>query len=204
MSFQYGFYAELNELRKEDSHASFGFLENIEVTSELNAHKFLHGFCDEFAAMLSDVFGYEIECVRNANHRLIHAYCVSYIGDEKAYIDVRGITTDKVLFFEEFENELTYYAPEDVFLVIDDDGYELEAKDEIWPGKKELFDGDLEDWDDTDIKKFIIDFKEYYDVGRLLNKQLDNRIAEAAKLKNAKSLNTGGLYEQRLDSEREL
>ena len=97
MSFSCGFYNELTELKKFDSDAEFGFLENTKITSENNAFNFLHGCCDEFAAMLSDVYGYKIECVRNANHRLIHAYCVSEIGEIKAYID-------KKLFFEEFEN----------------------------------------------------------------------------------------------------
>lgn len=116
--------------------------------------------------MLSDAYGYEIECVRNANHRLVHACCVSYIGDEKAYTDVRGITTDKALFFEEFKNELYYYSPEDVFLVEDDEGYELEAEIETWANKDELFDGEFEGWNDREIARFIKDYADYYDAGK--------------------------------------
>ena len=136
---------DLRKLNKSDVNANFRFLKNFDVTSETDAYGFLHGCCEEFAAILSDVYGYEIECVRNANGRNIHTYCVSYIGDEKAYIDVRGITTDKKLFFEEFENELTYYAAKDTILVEDDEVYEIEAEVEMWACKDELFDGEFED-----------------------------------------------------------
>lgn len=179
-----GFYKELKELKKDNNEADFGFLKSVVVTSESNAFNFLHGCCDEFAAMLSDSFGYEVECVRNANHRLIHAYCVSYIGSEKVYIDVRGMTTDKKLFFEEFENELTYYAPEDVCLVEDDEGYELEADIEISKNKNEMFDGDLEGWTDEDIVEFICLYRNYYDVTGLKRSyicSLDEQIQVANK-----------------------
>lgn len=166
MNFHFGFYDELNNLQKDETEADFGFLENVDVTSENDAYDYLHGCCEEFAAILSDIYGYEIECVRNANNRLIHAYCIGYIGDEKAYIDIRGITTDKTLFFEEFDNEMYYYAEQDVYLVEDDEGYELEAPVESWPSKNELFDGDYEDWDDGDIRKFISDNASYYDTNQ--------------------------------------
>ena len=81
ISFSFGFYEELKNLKEDAPNADFGFLRNLDVTSETTAFGFIHGCCEEFAAMLADAYGYEIECVRNANHRLIHAYCVSYIGD---------------------------------------------------------------------------------------------------------------------------
>lgn len=157
-----GFYNELDELRQEDALANFGFLENVDVTKDFTAFNFLHGLCDEFAAMLSDVFGYEIECVRNGEGRLIHAYCTAYIGEEKAYIDVRGITTDKSLFFEEFDNELTYFPQEDVFYVMDEEGFEITTEPEVWNCKDELFDGDYEGWSDENIKTFIVMNSGYY------------------------------------------
>lgn len=169
MNFYCGFYSELKELKKQDSDSNFGFLENLRVTSESSAHNFLHGCCDEFAAMLSEIYGYEIECVRNADDRLIHAYCISYIGDEKAYIDIRGITTDPKSFFSEFENELTYYPPDDSILVLDEDGCEVEAAREIWANKDELFDGEYEKWDDPEIKEFIKDYGDYYNTDKYLS-----------------------------------
>ena len=73
----------------------------------------MHGYCADFAAILSDVCGYSIECVRHIDEdgeegRLIHAYCIAKIFNEKAYIDIRGITTDPQLFFQEFKNEVSY------------------------------------------------------------------------------------------------
>jgi len=122
------------------------------------------------------MFGYDIECVRNANHRLIHAYCVGFIGDEKAYIDIRGITTDKNLFFKEFDNELFYYAPQDTVLVEDDEGYEVEAEIEVWHSKDELFEGDYEGWTDPEISTFIKDYVDYYSAERCISvlKQSDS------------------------------
>lgn len=163
MSFKCGFYSELDELRRDDVSASFGFLENLRVTSESSAFNFLHGCCDEFAAMLSDVFGYEIECVRNADGRLIHAYCISNIGPEKVYIDIRGITTDPELFFSEFKNELYYYSPTGSVLVEDEDGREIDAERNVWVSKNELFEGEYEGWDDPEVMSFIKDYADYYD-----------------------------------------
>lgn len=163
MKFTCGFYKRFTELSGSDIKASFGFLADIRATSESSAYNFLHGSCADFAAMLSEVFGYEIECVRNADERLIHAYCISYIGDEKAYIDVRGITTDPELFFSEFENELTYFSPTGEILVEDEDGIEMEASKEVWSNKDQGFEGEFEAWDDPEIKAFIKDHVSYYD-----------------------------------------
>lgn len=169
MGFQYGFYQEREELRRDDEAATFGFLDNIQVTDESSAYNFLHGCCDEFAATLSDMFGYEIECFRNADGRLIHAYCVSYIGDEKAYIDVRGITTDPALFFEEFHREAYYYPPTGSILVEDEDGREVAAAVESWASKDELFEGEYEDWSDSQIEAFVKDYKGYYDSSKFIS-----------------------------------
>lgn len=158
-----GFYVELDELQKKDQDANFGFLGNTDVTSESNAYNFLHGCCDEFAAMLSYLYGYNIEAVRNGVGRLIHAYCISEVNGEKAYIDIRGITTDAALFFDEFKNEL-YFSPDGDIYVEDEDGYDVVAGREIWPNNDELFDGDYEGWVDNEIVTFIKVNSRYYDL----------------------------------------
>lgn len=178
-----GFYEELDELRKDYGEADFGFLENEKVTKEDYAFDFLHGSCDEFAAMLNEMYGYPIECVRypgdeTVEGKLIHAYCVTDLHGEKAYIDIRGITTDPVLFYEEFENELTYFPEDGSIYTLDDEGYEVEAKIEHWDNKEVLFDGDYESWTDEEIKGFIEGYREYYDVERVKEMELyeDERI----------------------------
>ncbi len=103
-----GFYKELEELKKEGKDNGFGFLENIYVDGEYRLYDFLHGWCDEFAAALSDFYGYAVESVVDNTYTLIHVYCVSEINGVKAFIDARGITTDAVEFYEEFADFCTY------------------------------------------------------------------------------------------------
>lgn len=176
-----GFYEELDLLRAEYPDADFGFLENVMVADNRNAMNFLHGFCDEFAASLSDIFGYEIECIRHFDEddvvgKLIHVYCVAEIHGETAYIDVRGITTDPELFFEEFENEVTYYAHDDELWDLDGP-----AVVERWPCKDELFAGDYEGWSDESICQFILSNAGYYNVAALERKEsLDSKIVQAS------------------------
>lgn len=174
-----GFYKELDELIEEVPEANFGFLENVKVTEEEHAFNFLHGYCDEFAAMLNEVYGYPIECVRRMRDvsdetcgaKLVHAYCVANLNGKKAYIDVRGVTTDPVLFYEEFENEVTYWENDGSLFCVDDDGYEGNAKIEIWENKDVLFDGDYEGWTDEEIKRFIQEHRGYYDVEKWIEKE---------------------------------
>lgn len=74
---------------------------------------FLHGACDSFATVLKEMFGYEFRVLYPTNFFkydldwIIHAYCV-YTNAEghKFYIDVRGITDDKKLFFAEFKSDI--------------------------------------------------------------------------------------------------
>lgn len=101
-----GFYNELDALRTDDVEADFGFLEVAIDAGQLNGYNFLHGFCIDFALCLSDMFGYSIETVRNEYDELIHAYCIS--KDHQYYIDIRGITDEPRLFFDEFADEVTY------------------------------------------------------------------------------------------------
>lgn len=177
----HGFYQELDDLRKDVPDADFGFLENISVSEERNAFQYLHGFCDEFAAMLSEIYGYEIESARHwetegFTGKLIHAYCLCEVQGKLAYIDVRGITTDPERFFEEFENEVTYF-PGDGSL----EDLEGPATIEWWPNKDALFDGDYEGWTDDSLKSFILENSDYYNAVKLDRKKpLDQTIQQAA------------------------
>lgn len=157
---KHGFYAELIELQEENPDANFGFLENVRVSDEWNAFDYLHGRCDEFAAMLSEAYGYEIETVHNADKELIHSYCTTEINGGKAYIDVRGITVDRNLFWMEFEDEVTSHGDE---LWASGERAIVEA----WASKAELFNGGYRDWSDKDIRKFILNSADYYDASKL-------------------------------------
>lgn len=163
----HGFYSELDKLRLEDPHADFSFLEQIKVTDDRDAHQFLHGFCDDFAAALSEVFGYEIESVRHwevpgLTGSLIHVYCIAELHGEIAYIDIRGITTDAELFFEEFENEVTYDPRNDEL-------FDLEgpAVVEFWDCKDALFEGRYQGWSNEQIKAFILENEPFFNVALL-------------------------------------
>lgn len=107
---KYGYYNELDLLQKEYPDATFGFLEIEGKVGKCNAHDFLHGYCLSFAVCLSNRFGYPIETVRNEEGDLIHAYCVD--PKNGLYIDVRGITNDPDLFFDEFADEVDYAGGE--------------------------------------------------------------------------------------------
>ena len=176
-----GFYEELGEIQKDDSFADFGFLENVQVTPDLNAFDFLHGYCADFAAVLSDVYGYSIECIRHIDEdgedgRLIHAYCIDELNGETAYIDIRGITTIPEVFFRDFENEVTY-DPQSNEL------WDLEGlvSVECWPTKNDLFDGDYEGYINEDIEGFIFSYDEYFNVSKFQKKlSLDHQIRKAS------------------------
>lgn len=108
-----GFYEDFFTLKKDmlkeyfENDITFDFLENTcdafyqDDLSIINLEKYLHGFCDEFALMLNFVYHYPIEVIFFCG-RIIHAYCKI----DNLFIDVRGITDDKKLFFSEFEDEL--------------------------------------------------------------------------------------------------
>lgn len=105
-----GYYEELRILREEDMQedATFGFMENEIYDTPNSAYDYLHGMCHDFAVALADEFGYKIETIHDDDGRLIHAYCISEYAGKKAYVDIRGITTNPKLFFEEFEDWLDY------------------------------------------------------------------------------------------------
>lgn len=160
----HGFYCELEKIRSNDPHADFSFLEHVKVTDDRDAYEFLHGFCDDFAAVLSEVFGYEIETVRHWEvpgliGSLVHAYCIAELHGETAYIDIRGITTDAELFFEEFEDEVTYDSGDDAL-------FDLEgpAVVEFWDCKDALFEGRYQGWSNEEIKVFILENEAFFNV----------------------------------------
>ena len=120
-SFMYtGFFKEYME---DENFECFGFLENHIVDDDyneyisyrFNAENFLHGMCFDFALTLAERYNYNIEILdirkgrRRAGKSLVHAYCTKTVNDIKYYMDIRGITTDKELFFEDFEEEILSY-----------------------------------------------------------------------------------------------
>ena len=157
----WGFYKELEEIRADGmSDASFGFLENVPVGDAYNLYNFLHGWCDHFAAALSDFFGYEIEYVIDNDGGLVHAYCVQEMTNgETAYIDARGITTDDELFFDEFADFCTYYRGELHDTMGECDVFRCKNSQEM------LGDKNRELNQDKDLCLFLKNHRTYYDAG---------------------------------------
>lgn len=156
-----GFYKELSELREQGlEEASFGFLENVAVGDYFNLYDFLHGHCDEFAAALSDYYGYFVEYILDTSNVLIHAYCVTEIDGDKVYIDARGITTDSELFFDEFADFCTYDNVSGKF-------YDLKGECCVLSHKntREMFgDENRKPNQDGDLVRFLKLNNSYYDV----------------------------------------
>ena len=77
------------------------YLKKIEVDGGFFATDFLHGFCNMLALRLHEKYGYGM-CICISKEKedpvMIHTYCV-YNG---WYIDARGCTNDKELFFQDF------------------------------------------------------------------------------------------------------
>lgn len=109
--FYKGFYEDyfnLKETQDEDDFESFLFMENIcesfdsDDLSSVDLYKYIHGYCDEFAMMLSKLYRYEIK-MAFCGEVLIHAWCQK----GKYFIDARGITDDEKLFFSEYNMKNT-------------------------------------------------------------------------------------------------
>ena len=103
-----GYYADLENMKSEDSTIdSFEFMQN-KLINDISAYDFLHGYFDIFAYALQRKFEYPVKVIRNRDNLLneiVHYYCETTLSDgRKAYIDVRGITTDFDLFISEFED----------------------------------------------------------------------------------------------------
>ena len=107
-----GYYEKLRILQeKEGGGANLQIVMENEFSEKkpwLDAYNLLRSYAPDFAIALHDFLGYNIEVVNALDGRLIHAYCVSEYAGKKVYIDVRGITTNPELFYEEFE----YATPE--------------------------------------------------------------------------------------------
>lgn len=70
-----------------------------------DASVFLHGFCDIFAELLSQKYGYSIKKLLDEEDELVHVFCTTDISGKRYYIDARGITDepqDVMLEFEDF------------------------------------------------------------------------------------------------------
>lgn len=175
-----GFYKELDELREQGlKDSDFGFLENISVGEYFYLYDFLHGHCDEFAAALSDYYGYPIEYILDNADILVHAYCVTEINGAKAYVDARGITTNAKLFFDEFADFCTYK---------DGTFYDLKGECRVLSHKNtcEMYNDDKrEPNQDKDLVEFFKDNNSYYDIKVFEREQnqfgnVDNLINSAA------------------------
>lgn len=156
-----GFYKELDEIKADGvPEANFGFLENVAVGDSYNLYDFLHGHCDQFAAALSDYYGYEIEYVVSNVDVLIHAYCVDNIEGVKAYIDARGITTNAEMFFDEFADWCEYDA--DTGELYDSVG---ECQIARFKDTREMYSDDSRELNqDKDLVEVFKNYNSYYDV----------------------------------------
>ena len=176
----WGFYRELEELRADGMpDADFGFLENVPVGDAYWLYDFLHGCCDQFAAALSDFFGYTIEYVLDNDGNLIHAYCVYDLADgETAYIDARGITVDAELFFDEFADWCDFHKGKI---------WDAEGECPIYRHKdtREMYsDKNREMNQDKELYQFLKDYASYYDVKifeRSLRTMIENNVEYRVK-----------------------
>lgn len=104
--FYKGFYLlgdiekELSEIKLE-KFIDIGDVDLSECPYD-DANVFLHGSCQLFADKLSRTFNYEKYQLVDDKERMIHVFCMLKKNSEIYYIDVRGITTDKVEFLSEF------------------------------------------------------------------------------------------------------
>lgn len=148
-----GFYEELNKLRKDDPKANFDFLKNINTKIYIRAIDFLHGFCTVFAYVLHKEFGYKIYSIYDEDGTIVHAYCVVPNGEETVYVDVRGCTTDFVLFMDEFNESNDYKT--------------LKIRNYTLVAKKAIKDTDIKGKDIPILsaaKEIIQNYKNYYQV----------------------------------------
>lgn len=160
-----GFYKELETLKSEIGFpdADFSFLEN-EI---YNPYQFLHGNCHEFAMALSKSYGYKIEVIKDADRHLIHAYCITQYHGLKAYVDVRGITTDEKLFFDEFADWVDYNS-DGTFLCRDEnDGMIEQVYPETYRNWNDYSD-DIVEYPDENLQEtarnIISGYPDYYDM----------------------------------------
>lgn len=82
--------------------APYEAMEHVNLSHGYTAYDFLHGFCNCFAMMLNQKFGFPCELIWDECGCLIHAYCVNEVGGKKYFIDARGVTDDVFEFLDEF------------------------------------------------------------------------------------------------------
>lgn len=148
-----GFYNELDALKEDYPDADWGFLENTTISDEmkLNAYDFLHGSCLNFAMVLHELYGYDIECIfSEEDSSLVHAYCKKQIDEVIYFIDVRGITSDYVEFIDEFSDWICFLGiPE----------YPISGTKEH---KYNSFRTEFENASRIFIKNFVLENNEFY------------------------------------------
>ena len=83
-TFYKGFYENyFKQNQVEQAINRFSFMKRVTEAFEssdlnpINLWKYIHGYCDEFAMMLSELYGYEIELAFKGNrfNFLVHAWC---------------------------------------------------------------------------------------------------------------------------------
>lgn len=118
-----GYYLEKETIEKETGESiDFGFMDGLDYFYNEDIptraiYDLLHGYCDNFAVLLHNEFGYDINLVRNKDSGLIHAYCTTEKDGETLYIDIRGITDSIDEFFGEFEDFFDYNDYEDDLII---------------------------------------------------------------------------------------
>lgn len=94
------------ELKEELVLRNMLFMDNT-----MDATVFVHGVCGIFALALNERFGYPIYQILDLRDddddsepysQLVHIFCM----DDENYIDVRGMTDNDELFFDDFADDL--------------------------------------------------------------------------------------------------
>lgn len=119
-----GFFEDAEELRPLLNRHLFGFLESEKFCGGLTPMDFIHGYCEFFACHLWQKYKWPVKKTY-ANGKLVHAYCE--IPTKGFLVDVRGATTDKKEFWEEFSNYLFGWHDHENFEAI-----ESESASDSW------------------------------------------------------------------------
>ena len=108
-----GFYCEYYENNQTMNNDEFlKMLDSVEdeinIDSEngsnfVSVASFLLGFCYHLASYFREKYGYKQELIVDREGYLVHSYCVFENAGHKYFIDSRGITDNRDLFFGLFE-----------------------------------------------------------------------------------------------------
>ena len=99
-------YSSLEEIEFDECYIIPNDIDNSDECPYSSALDFLHGACHLFAYMLYQLFGYEVFKIKTENNDNIHWYAQKIHQGKKAYIDVRGATTDYDEFILEFKESM--------------------------------------------------------------------------------------------------